>query len=334
MSNTQRSIVAALALAVCAIYTISTYTTWLHSSLFSTEESVLFVGDVMLARAVEDAVHTVGVDAFFNNVVELHRTAKYVVINFEATIPLVHRPTPDLTFHFSVDPRFIPMLRDAGVTHASLANNHADDYGTSGRVNTVEVLQSASITPFGQSRAIASSSITYLTINEKNVALIGINTVFGEPPLSDLSRVLEIASKKSDYQIAVIHWGNEYDVTHSAGQEAFARALIVRGIDAVVGHHPHVVQDIGMVDGVPVFYSLGNYVFDQYWDLEVTRGLALTMIYDGEGLTFNLIPVGTKRGVPYVLPEKEAQTFRESIRARSAKELQNAITSGSVRTRR
>ena len=71
------------------------------------------------------------------------------------------------------------------------------------------------------------------------------------------------------------HWGTQYTHTPEPIQRVVARALVDAGADLVVGGHPHWVQGADAVDGVPVLHSLGNFVFDMYWEPEVLEGVVL-----------------------------------------------------------
>ena len=64
----------------------------------------------------------------------------------------------------------------------------------------------------------------------------------------------------ADFVVALPHWGEEYELLHSPVQEKCARFLVKKGVDAIIGSHPHVPQDTARIQGVPVVYSMGNVV--------------------------------------------------------------------------
>ena len=117
----------------------------------------------------------------------------------------------------------------------------------------------------------------------------------------------------------------------TAVQQALAQHLVGEGVDDIIGHHPHVVEDIARIDGVPVFYSLGNYVFDQYFDAEVESGLAILMSIEKEQLVFDLAPVLSKRSVPTLPSKNDAKSFLASLAERSDVSLQSDIVRGTIR---
>lgn len=300
----------------------------------TTPESVLFVGDVMLARHVEIRIDEIGRDRFFEKVRSLHEGSRHVVSNFEAALPLVHVPTPSMTFQFSVDPSLVPLLRDAGITHTSLANNHAFDHGEEGYHNAGQVLASAGLEAFGHPKLVGSTSASLLTLDERTVAVMGIHTVWTDPSREDIARELQSLSGMSDVQVVYVHWGEEYVGVHSASQKEFATFLVASGADIIIGHHPHVIQDIGLIEGVPVFYSLGNYVFDQYWNEEVRTGLAVRLSIERHAYVFDLVPIAIDRAQPRVMNAEESRTVLESLAKRSESSLATAIATGSFRTSR
>ena len=295
----------------------------------SERDGVLFVGDVMLARSVEGRIHEVGGERFFDTMVPLHKTAQYIVGNFEASIPETHSRTPDFTFHFSVDPSLLPLLPSAGFTHMTLANNHANDFGPDARANTAQLLLKNGITAFGNPDGASTSSVTYLEEHGRTIALIGLQTVTKEPVYADISALMRDVRAKSDIQIAVVHWGTEYSLTHTQAQETFAQFLVKEGVDAIIGHHPHVVEDIGSISGVPVFYSLGNYVFDQYFDHTVETGLAVRVSVTDTALTFTLTPVGTEHSVPYVMNHDDAAAYLRDLALRGGERFRSGVSKGS-----
>lgn len=336
MKPLRRIVLLCILLSIIASYMVFQFVTDEHFELFtsffrSKQSEVLFVGDVMLARNVEKRVHDVGQQHFFDAVRPLHERARYIVGNFEAVIPETHTQTPDFTFQFSVDPAFLPMLSNVGFTHFTLANNHSNDFGADGRKNTVKVLSASGFIPFGSPNDISSTSVTYIDIDNKKIALIGIQTVTKAPSMTDLDAVIEVARANSDAQIAVIHWGEEYQIIHSAAQELLARHLAAQGIDAIIGHHPHVVEDIGRIDGMPVFYSLGNYVFDQYFDKEVETGLTVLLSIRKNELVFDLVPVQSKKSVPQLVSPVDEKQFLKSLALRSDTSVRSDILRRTLR---
>jgi poly-gamma-glutamate synthesis protein (capsule biosynthesis protein) len=93
-------------------------------------------------------------------------------------------------------------------------------------------------------------------------------------------QLIRDSKSKVDVLIVMVHWGIEYMPEPSATQKEIAHSLIDNGADVVVGNHPHWVQGYDTIDGKPIFYSLGNFVFDQAWSEETKSGLAIRLTYE------------------------------------------------------
>lgn len=278
------------------------------------DDEIRFVGDVMLARHVETLMARYGSSYPYQN---LNRDdMAFWIGNFESTVLDDHKKTEDFKLNFSVDKQHLTALKDFGFTHLSLANNHTFDYGPSGYEETVNNLNNFEV--FGNPTTINENSVSYVAFNNLTVGIIGIHATNSNYDLQQLINVVNIMSKNSDVQIAYIHWGNEYELTHNSFQSKFAAELIGEGIDAIIGHHPHVVQDIEIIENKPVFYSLGNFIFDQYFNEEVQTGLVLSLTVDNKFLYFELIPVSTKEqtAAPKLMNE-DAKIFLKRLAERS-----------------
>jgi poly-gamma-glutamate synthesis protein (capsule biosynthesis protein) len=160
---------------------------------------------------------------------------------------------------------------------------------------------------------------------------VGVNASARIPTKKDISSLLGLASKKSDLQVVYIHWGTEYELTHSKAQELLAKELVSAGADLIVGHHPHVVQDVDVIDGVVVFYSLGNYIFDQYFNSDVMKGLVLVLEMNTEPI-IGLVPVESIEPLsqPRVMTPDDQRSFLLELANRSDEHVRPMIERGFV----
>lgn len=293
-----------------------------------TDQKLRFVGDLMLARHVETLLTKHG-SAYPYHRLEAPADTVWLA-NFEATVPDQHRQTADFTLQFSVDKQHLTALRTFGFTHLSLANNHTYDFGATGFAETRENLHA--FTVFGHPERVDSDSLTYIPLRNGIVGVLAVHAT--DPTLKPevITPLVKQMSKESDIQIAYLHWGTEYKMTHDARQKALAEALIEAGIDAVVGHHPHVVQDIGWYQGRPIFYSLGNFIFDQYFDNEVRNGMMVDVALDDDAVTYTLQPVTSvdQTAAPRALTASERSAFLTRLAERSAPELRTQIERGII----
>lgn len=295
-------------------------------------DALVFTGDIMLGRNVEYLMNKEGTSYPFSglNISSLFSNAA-VIGNFESSMAIEHVETPAYAMKFSVSEAVLADVKQAGFTHLSLGNNHSYDYGVTGYKNAIEKLSDYSLTPFGSGVEVGSHSITITKTSKGDIALIGINASQQIPSKEDIEHVLKVASKRSSFQVVYIHWGNEYELTHSPTQRMLAKILVDAGADLIIGHHPHVTQDIDIIKGVVVFYSLGNYIFDQYFSNDVQEGLLVGLDVVAEPV-LTLIPVTSKKTLsqPNVMEPAAHQQFLEDLAKRSHPSLRDKIKAGSI----
>jgi poly-gamma-glutamate synthesis protein (capsule biosynthesis protein) len=293
------------------------------------KDRIRFVGDIMLARNVENLMDAYGYYYPFTTLPQNPATA-YIVGNFEATIPVEHVPTQSMQFSFSVDPQYLRGLREYGFTHLGLANNHAYDFGVDDYKNATMHIGQNDLAWFGSPESLATSSVSVITLGTSTVAVVGVYAVDQAPAVADIAQVFKYASDISDLQVAYVHFGDEYKLVHNGTQEHLAHLFIDAGADAVIGHHPHVVQDIELYKNAPIFYSLGNFIFDQYFSEEVQTGLMLEMSVADQKLNFTLLPITSigSRSVPRLMSAYEQDEMLKTLAKKSDTELNEMILSG------
>jgi gamma-polyglutamate biosynthesis protein CapA len=316
--------------AAPGVHTIDTVRNAVRSPVPATSTPVLFVGDVMLARTVETLMHAHGTLYPFVHVQPLFETYPYIIGNFEAVIPKEHVPTKPMTFRFSVPEDFAPALAEVGFTHFFLANNHAHDFGKEGREHTVNVLREAGIEAYGTPQVPAVADVAVLDLGTFTVGIVPINATGRLPEMDALLSALAHATSSSDVTLAYVHWGEEYQPTPTAAQEDLARTLVDLGVDGVIGHHPHVLQGVEVYKHAPIFYSLGNFVFDQYWNSEVQMGLMVSLARFGDRLDYVLHPVRGVQSVPQPLAGLEREGVLGLLAARSTTTLNAEIMAGRI----
>ena len=293
-------------------------------------DSLVFVGDVLLSRNVEFLMQQHGLDYPYRAINFSNLAINPIIVgNFESTIPENHVPTEARKINFSVASKYLSALRMAGFTHLSLANNHSYDFGESAYTNTKQKLSDNDLKTFGDPNALSEESITFFSAGNKFIAVVGLHTLKSIPSQSEIEALLKRASIKSDFQIVYVHWGTEYEPVSDERQRRLAKSLVRAGADLIVGHHPHVVQEIELVDGVPVFYSLGNYIFDQYFSTEVQEGLMINIEF-GQKPLIHLLPVTSELVLsqPAFMDNKSHQDFLTNLADRSDPNISEYIHSG------
>lgn len=289
-----------------------------------------FTGDVMLGRDVERRLEGKDPAILFSNLTFLKGEGVYTVGNFESAIPKIHIKTPNNTFRFSVSSSTLPGLKRSGFTHFSLANNHTFDYGQPGFASTLSSMAEADITAFGHPSIVATSSVTVIPGTGVKVGVVAIHTLYGDPDSNELDTAFGVLDTQADFKVAYIHWGDEYTNYPNSRQKALAKNLVNRGIDLIIGHHPHVIQSIELVEGVPVLYSLGNLVFDQYFSEETQMGYIASL--DTETMVVSLIPTETytEKTKPRLLSGEAKQAFLTTLASSSDPLLASQILNGEI----
>lgn len=279
--------------------------------------TLLFVGDIMLARDVEQRINA-GTDPFAGTQSLLAR-ADSAIGNFEASIPRTHTPTPHGGMRFSAASSSMSLLFDAGFDVLSLANNHSGDFGEAGYANTRAVCAYHGMLCVGHYASVERHAAAVHSVEGVRVGILALHTLYETPAKAHLQEQVRALAAASDLQVAYLHWGVEYETTHHPRQRALAHLLIDEGIDAVIGHHPHVVQDIEVYRNRLIAYSLGNFVFDQYFSDAVQQGLMLGMTVFEHELRYDVIPTtgAGSPAQPQLMPYDDARAFAEALFERS-----------------
>lgn len=252
--------------------------------------TMLFVGDMMFDRTIRSVAEARGGDYLFSCISEYMRGFDAVVGNLEGPItgnPSVSRttrPGDDGNTVFTFPTSTAGLLARNGVGIVSLANNHIFDFGRAGVRETGESLRSAGVRYFGDPLDPSGKSVM-ARVGDFSVALVGFNAFLGVDSVKGTVEEIVRLRPGVDRVIVFAHWGDEY-VPANEFQRATARAFIDAGAGAVIGAHPHVIQESESYGGGAIYYSLGNFIFDQYWDESVRRGMVLEVAVGREGLSF------------------------------------------------
>ncbi len=252
------------------------------------EARILFAGDMMFDRTIRLAMQNEGEDFILSCVKETLESADLVVGNLEG--PITENPSVSLgseigspdnfTFTFPTSTAF--MLKRHNIGLVSLANNHATNFGGDGILQTKSWLSRAGVRHFGDPFVSENDRVARIELGGILFSFIGWSDWTGG---TSAEVVAQIETEKATGRRVVVmaHWGEEY-VEPTANQRALARRFVDAGADLVIGAHPHVIQEREFYKGIPIYYSLGNFVFDQYWNEEVRTGLLVRVMFDEEGI--------------------------------------------------
>ncbi|URA10728.1 CapA family protein [Thermospira aquatica] len=296
---------------------------------------IFLAGDVNFSRSITNLVER-DIDPLLY-VKRIIREADIAIVNLETTIAT--NGTPQTKTHvFRSPPEVLRFLTNAGVDIVSLANNHAMDYGAEAMFATRKHLQEYGILFTGAGSNWQDASRP-LILTQKNITLAILCTGFQKPEellATDKrpgtaglrwKRILSLVThleKEVDYLIFFVHWGWEYVAPPLADEQiSHAHALIDAGVDAIIGHHPHLIQGLEIYKGKPIFYSVGNFLFPQ-WEIKEARA-AFAVVLDLQKTNTTIITH------PYLIPIYRLSTTLQPIIAggKEEEEVYQLVTSRS-----
>lgn len=297
------------------------------------EESITLVatGDILLARFVELRMRKMSDYIFpFRKVSGFLKSADITFGNLETPIiPGKNTPTNSMTFR--ADPESVAGLTEAGYDVLSIANNHSMNFRAEGLLRTIEELNKAGIAPVGGGNSMDSAHTPVIKeVKGKKIAFYAYNdssippgfhgeALWDKPGIAqmDIESVkndVKNALEKADIVIVSMHAGVEYTKKPTKFQQNFAHAAIDAGASVVIGHHPHVTQPVEYYKDGVIFYSLGNFVFDQFFSEEVQMGLVTRITFDPEGkLKAELFPVKIDLTQPRILQGQEREEAMKKL---------------------
>lgn len=250
----------------------------------SDEITIIATGDVIPARSVNSKMVTLHDFTYpFVKTALFLKKADAVFINLES--PFVSGCQPTLEgMVFCGDERSVDGLSYAGVSVASVANNHAGNYGVEGMKNTVRLLSSKNIkiTGLGEPAILQIKDKTFGFLGFNDIGIGGAGIAQADP--KQITLEVSTLRHQVDFVIVTFHWGIEYQSDPTERQRFLAHAAIDAGADLIIGNHPHWVQGVEQYKGKFITYAHGNYVFDQMWSQETREGVIGQYTFDRNGL--------------------------------------------------
>ncbi len=261
--------------------------------------TLALVGDIMLDRGVEHSVMRHGNGDFswlFASTRDL-REVDILFGNLEGPVSDLGRNVGSI-YSFRMQPAVAGALATAGFDILSLANNHIGDWTLAAALDTKRLLLEAGIEAVGlgsnKSEVIqpvvlekSGQKIGWLAFSDVGPNWLAAGATSGGIILAadpDLPEIIAFASQVVDHLLVSFHFGNEYEARASLRQRELARLAIDHGARVVVGHHPHVAQEVERYQDGLIAYSLGNFIFDQDFSPETMRGLVLELELSREGI--------------------------------------------------
>lgn len=248
--------------------------------------TIVAVGDIMMGE--QPLCHGFGVKskALIRGFNYLLNNVKYILESGDIVFGNLEAPLADVTYkkgiyadYFRASPESIHSLKNSGFNFLGVANNHIMDHGLNGFYHTIDYLKKNNIMPVG-----VRNKPQYFKKSDTIIGLFGCSLIddfakyhpynkfsFAEEDVNELNRIIKVIREKANVVIVSVHWGCEYVPYPSPGQVELGRKLIDFGADIVLGSHPHVLQCYEIYKERPIFYSLGNFIFDHQYIKETRK---------------------------------------------------------------
>ncbi|GMU74080.1 MAG: hypothetical protein AMXMBFR44_2790 [Candidatus Campbellbacteria bacterium] len=265
-----------------------------------------FGGDLMFDRYIRQKAELLGYDAILAPLAPLFSSHDVVVANLEGSVTTFEsvsqgsKPLEQNNYVFTFSPKTVEALTSANIGVLSLANNHVFNFGNPGLSQTKQHLSDVGLSYFGEPFA---QTHHIQDIRGTRIGFVGFNEFF-PPGKDDVVATIRSLATTTDFVVVFTHWGYEYTNEPNEYQKALAREFIDAGADFIVGGHPHVIQTRETYNGKDIYYSLGNLVFDQYWNDNVRCGLFVTLSINPEDFSYT-----TKETTVYL--EKDGTTIQK-----------------------
>lgn len=249
-----------------------------NSDAAATEPVLAFVGDMLFTENTLSRYHQQGISSMFSEeLLSAMTDADLFMVNEEFPFSTRGEAAEDKQFTFRVDPSYVRIFQEIGVDVATVANNHALDFGVNAFTDSLDTLDQAGIARVGGGRTLSEAKAPVIrTVGDSTVGILGASrvipvsswtagstrpgmfTAYDQAPL--LNEISDLSSQ-CDYTVVYLHWGIEKDEYPQEYQRKLAYACIDAGADLVVGSHPHVLQGFETYKGKLIAYSLGNFLF-------------------------------------------------------------------------
>lgn len=286
---------------------------WASPALAETERQRLVIhgtGDVDVSPTLTNRFRVEGYEVAWAGLDGLFLRDHLTIINLECAPSTLGSPIPKET-NLRCDLDALPVMRAAGVKVVSQANNHAGDYGRAALVDGIGNLRAAGLIPVGSGENLDEAMAPAIVdVGGWRIAVVGLTTVSGyavgapggawfasaDRPgvayasMENIAVAVGAASAAADIVIVTVHWGDGGSSYPNLGDRRRAEAMIAAGADVVLGHHSHRLQPLEIVDGAPVFWSLGNFVWPSQGPAGATTAVAEIIVEPDGAIHARLIP--------------------------------------------
>ena len=279
----------------------------LASAATAAEVVIQAAGDVMLGGRWEKILARDSYFHAFERIASELKKADITLVNLEAPLTSRGKEYTEKKFRFRVNPAAVSALKKSGITAVTLANNHIMDFGDVGLSDTIRLLDEHGIEHLGAGENLAAARKALVKdIRGTKVGILGYSLVQpiefwagekrpGTAPLLEKIVLEDIAKLKKQVSILIVtaHWGEEGKTRLRPYQPRLARMMIDAGADAVIGHHPHILQGVERYRRGIIFYSLGNFAFAHKSKIAL-RTMIVRLRFDGDRRRAEIVPVNIR----------------------------------------
>lgn len=309
--------------------------------------TLLFTGAIVPGRCVQAAIDQQGNAEF------LYADVRDLISSADIAVGTLNTALSDYPPHTGCVKTFVLVggsnnadaMAAAGFDVMSVATNHIKNCGLStcgdqAFLDTMDNLDRVGILPVGAGNTLEQAMrpvvveangirFGFVSLGEVESRAFADENTPGIAPLpadfseaeSNLRSAIAAARQIADVVIAMPHWGSDYSDTPNYRQLFFDQVAVEAGADLVIGNHPHVIQGMREIEGIPVFYSLGSFVFDQDWSRETQQGIIVMVKFEGmELIDYDILPVHIEgNGHVYIAESPEAEEILARFNALSEK---------------
>lgn len=286
---------------------------------------ILITGDFCPINRIEELALNQDFGAIFNDFTDVLSGNDLNIIDLECPLTKSVSARKKIGPHQKAHPDCIQFLTYANVNLAAMANNHIMDYGIQGIIDTVELCKANKINTVGIGKTSEDAAIPFSAdVKGKRIAILNFTddefitapgNAFMCNPLQPVQMLYDIADAKNhhDYVIVIVHAGNEFYELPSPRTKKLYRFIIDIGADAVISHHTHVFSGYEIYKSKPIFYGLGNFIYDwpgkshENWNKGYLVRLLLSKVIE-----FEIVPLkqGNERPGVYHLNKEETEAFQ------------------------
>ena len=289
---------------------------------------ILLTGDFCPINRIEEMALSGDYESIFNDFIGVFKDNDLNIVDLECPLTKSVSARPKTGPHQKADPECIKILTHANIHLAAMANNHIMDYDARGVLDTMELCNANNINTVGIGLTKEHARKPYsVIIKNKKIAILNfadnefLSTPDGTFNCNPLNPVrcfydIEAARKDHDYLIVIIHAGNEFYALPSPRTKELYRFIIDSGADAIISHHTHAFSGYELYRSKPIFYGLGNFIYDWPGKLKEDWNIGFVVrLKISDKIEFEIIPLKQNIEKPGIfhLDNKETEDFFKEI---------------------